>query len=84
MTKKHLSAVPDPEPVEEFTTSVPDEEPPVVGYTVGDQVRANARLVAEIIAEHDLDHVAAVQLVGLTFNYHLTKIQLGLSAPVEG
>lgn len=79
--KRNLSAVPDPEPEAEAET--PETPPQQAGYTIGDQVRGNARLVAEIMAENDLGDTAAVQLLGLTFNYHLTKIQLGLSAPVE-
>lgn len=59
------------------------EDLPAIGYTLADQYRANAELVKAAVDTHGLDHVAAVNLLGLTFNAHYTKIQLGLTAPVE-
>ena len=77
-TAPELSIVPDQE------TETEESETPVVGYTLADQYRANAKLVSEAITKYDLEDQAAVQLLGLTFNAHYTKIQLGLAAPVEG
>lgn len=81
MTDRHLTAVPDLEPQGEVTEGAPDEP---VGYTVADQVHRNASLLAELVELHGLEQPVAVQLIGLTFSYHLQKIQMGLSAPVEG
>jgi hypothetical protein len=71
-----LAIVPDAEETE--------DEVPQIGYTLADQYRANVKLVSQAIDDYNLDHQAAVQLLGLTFNAHYTKIQLGLAAPVEG
>lgn len=73
-----LRAVPDPET--EVTEGVPE---PVTTYTVADQVHRNAAIVAEIVALHGLEQQVASNVLGLTLQNHLAKIQLGLTAPVE-
>lgn len=74
-----LQAVPDPEP----STDTPPTEA-TRPYTVEDAIRRNFQLLSELIDEYNFDHQAAANIFAITLNYHITKIQLGLSAPVEG
>lgn len=76
-----LNVLPEAPP-ETATQDTTGPQPP--GYTLADQVRRNAALVRALADEFDIDPTAVVTLFATTMNIHFTKIQLGLTAPVEG
>ena len=70
---KSLSLVPD-------GAEADTPEPPKT-YTITEQIRDNVKYIRELADEFDIDPAVVSQIFTTSLNYHLTKIQLGLSAP---
>ncbi len=75
---RNLSSVPD-------GAEIPDEPEaePVKGYTITDSFRENAQLIREVSDQHKMDPAVTTLIFQTTLNFHLTKIQMGLTSPVE-
>ena len=83
MTKPRLVGPPDPDSVTGVDVEETESAPTPTGDTLADQVDRNASLIRELADKYDIAPEALVQLFATTMNVHFTKLQLGLSAPVE-
>jgi len=77
MTKRtNLSSVPDDAGVPE-DTEIPQR------YTLGDQLSDNAILIAAVSEASNLDPAVVTNLFQITLNFHLAKINMGITQPTE-